>query len=56
MKKFYFLLLYSSISGFFSQSNKQIIQNYLNGPEAKSNKLSRELSDWAIQSEGNINY
>jgi hypothetical protein len=24
----------------------------LNGPEAKSNKLNRELSDWAIQSEG----
>ena len=37
----------------FSQSNKQIIQNYLNGAEAKSNRLSRELSDWAIQSEGN---
>jgi hypothetical protein len=26
----------------------------LNGPEAKSNKLNRELSDWAIQSEGSF--
>ncbi|RKS95130.1 putative secreted protein (Por secretion system target) [Flavobacterium limicola] len=38
----------------FSQSNKQIIQNYLNGSEARSNKLNRELSDWAIQSEGSL--
>ena len=36
----------------FSQSNKQIIQNYLNGPEARSTNLNRELNDWEIQSEG----
>ncbi|MFV8356514.1 T9SS-dependent M36 family metallopeptidase [Flavobacterium sp. XS1P32] len=53
MKKILLSVIYIVPFLIFSQSNKQIIQNYLNGPEAKSNKLSRELSDWAIQSEGN---
>ena len=53
MKKILLSVIYIVPLLVFSQSNKQIIQNYLNGPDAKSNKLSRELSDWAIQSEGN---
>ena len=51
MKKILLSVIYIVPLLVFSQSNKQIIQNYLNGPEARSSNLNRELSDWEIQSE-----
>ncbi|MFV8441049.1 T9SS-dependent M36 family metallopeptidase [Flavobacterium sp. LB2P44] len=36
----------------FSQSNKEIIQNYLSTPQAKSSISNRDFNDWIIQSEG----
>jgi hypothetical protein len=53
MKKITLLtfLLISLIS--FSQSNKQVIQNYLNTHNAKSGLSKNDLQDWVIQSEGN---
>jgi hypothetical protein len=36
----------------FSQSNKEVIQQYLTSPSAKSIILNRDFNDWLIQSEG----
>lgn len=36
----------------FSQSNKEIIQNYLSTAQAKSSISNRDFNDWIIQSDG----
>lgn len=53
MKKITLLtfLLISILS--FSQSNKEVIQNYLNSNTAKFGISKNDLQDWVIQSEGN---
>ncbi|MDI5948764.1 T9SS-dependent M36 family metallopeptidase [Flavobacterium yafengii] len=38
----------------FSQSNKEIIQNYLNTPNARNSISNRDFKDWVIQSEGSF--
>jgi hypothetical protein len=52
MKKFtiLFFLFYSILC--FSQSNKQIIQSYLNKSTAKSGMSKSDIQDWDIESEG----
>ncbi len=52
MKKtllFYFFFI--SFFG-FSQSNKEVIQRYLNAPTSKSTFSKDDFSDWVIQSDG----
>lgn len=52
MKKYllhYFFLIPCLI---IAQSNKEIIQRYLNAPAARTNFLKTDFSDWVIQSDG----
>jgi hypothetical protein len=52
MKKI-FLLAFSFLSCVsFAQSNKEVIQNYLNSNTAKSGLSKNDMQDWVIQSEG----
>jgi hypothetical protein len=52
MKKITLLLFYLIPLLSFSQSNKDIIQNYLNSNTAKSGLSASDVSDWIIESEG----
>lgn len=38
----------------FSQSNKEIIQNYLNSPNSRSSVSKTDFKDWTIESEGSV--
>lgn len=52
MKKITLLLFYLVPILSFSQSNKEIIQKYLNSNTAKSGFSANDISDWFIESEG----
>lgn len=52
MKKIILSILYLLPLFVFSQSNKEIILNYLKTPTAKSSISNRDFTDWSIQSEG----
>ena len=52
MKKTLLFIIYLAPLFVFSQSNKEIIQNYLKTPNSKTSISERDMNDWAIQSEG----
>ena len=52
MKKIILFILYLIPLFVFSQSNKEIIQNYLSTPTVKTSISNRDFNDWVIQSEG----
>jgi hypothetical protein len=52
MKKTLLFIIYLAPLFVFSQSNKEIIQNYLKTPNAKTSISNRDFNDWVIQSEG----
>ncbi len=54
MKKFLLFIIFLGPIAIFSQSNKQIIQNYLNNPSSKNSISSADMKDWVIQSEGSL--
>ncbi|TWI02397.1 putative secreted protein (Por secretion system target) [Flavobacterium tiangeerense] len=52
MKKILLSIIYLVSFVGFSQSNNQIIQNYLKNPASRTTLSSADFNDWAIQSEG----
>lgn len=52
MKKNILFLLFLIPLFALSQSNREIIQQYLTTPSAKSIISNRDFNDWVIQSEG----
>jgi hypothetical protein len=50
-KNLLYLICLVSFVG-FSQSNNQIIQNYLKNPASRTTLSNADFNDWAIQSEG----
>jgi predicted aconitase with swiveling domain len=52
MKKITLLIFYLIPLFTFSQSNKEIIQKYLNSNTAKSGLSASDVNDWVIESEG----
>ncbi len=54
MKKILLSVVFIAPLLIFSQSNKEIIQNYLNSPNSRSAVSKTDFKDWTIQSEGSF--